>query len=54
MVKDFNLSKTTCHNLLNNHDRGRTKSLQLQQKLPPVPAANRMNYTEDGEIIGLN
>ncbi|MCG3256127.1 MAG: formate--tetrahydrofolate ligase [Candidatus Heimdallarchaeota archaeon] len=22
--------------------------------LPPVPAANRMDYTEDGDIIGLN
>ena len=26
----------------------------LMPGLPPVPAANRMDYTEDGDIIGLN
>jgi formate--tetrahydrofolate ligase len=26
----------------------------LMPGLPPIPAANRMDYTEDGDIIGLN
>ena len=29
-------------------------SMFLLPGLPPVPAANRMDYTEDGDIIGLN
>ena len=29
-------------------------SMFLLPGLPPVPAANKMDYTEDGEIIGLN
>ena len=29
-------------------------SMFLLPGLPPVPAANRMDYTEDGKIIGLN
>ena len=26
----------------------------LMPGLPPVPSANRMDFTEDGDIIGLN
>ncbi|MCG3224145.1 MAG: formate--tetrahydrofolate ligase [Candidatus Heimdallarchaeota archaeon] len=29
-------------------------SMFLLHGLPPVPAAYRMDYTKDGEIIGLN
>ncbi len=29
-------------------------SMFLLPGLPPVPAANKMDYTEEGEIIGLN
>jgi len=29
-------------------------SMFLLPGQPPVPAANKMDYTEDGEIIGLN